>query len=372
MNRVSRDLEKREITAPVLVPDEVDYHGHVYNKEEVHKACRNYQDNCQKASIQHQIDITKSTAHFVEHYIAPADMTFQTDEGEILVKEGTWMATMKISNDHLWEDVQKGKFTGFSIKAVSRSLEVEKAKVAGRAAAEKGVIAEKQLFDIDFSKEDHHVALVDEAANATKVLVVKAKHSPDNPVTKPDDPVIPESVNQNKEDKMDLEKENKDLLDQNKVQVEKNEELNSQLEEISKAKEAQEAKIEELKKAKEAQEAKIEELQKEKEQREVAELVVKAKEMKADEPEQFATILQKCKYSLEEDQYEALCKQLNKLANIEDNAEFLKEVGEGKGSEEQLEKNKDKKFYERREELIKEGKPRHEASKIARQELEQK
>lgn len=366
MNKVSKNFERREITAPVLVPEEVDYHGHIYNDEEVYKACRNYQEKCGKSSLQHRFELSKDDADFVEHYIAPADMTFTDEVGEILVKKGTWLATMKVKNDTLWERVKEGSFTGFSIQAMCKSLKLEKAKVAGRAASEEGVKATKRLFDIDFSDEDHHVALVDEAANATKVLVVKAKHSPDNPVN-PESPADPASVNINKDDNLmtieELQKE-KELLE-TKVQ---------EMDALSKQKADLEVELEDLRKAKEAQasvEAELETLRKEKDAREVSELISKSKEYKADEPESFALILQKCKKSLNEGEYEVLSKQLQKLSNIEKSEKFLKDVGEGSTTEEVIAKSKDAKFYEKRQAYIEEGMTPADASKKARIELEQ-
>jgi hypothetical protein len=352
----SLDLEKQEFIAPVLVPDEVDYHDHIYSEEEVYKACRNYRKNCNRANLQHEQDLDDSKAHFVEHYIAPVDMDF--DNG-MTVKKGTWMATMKFKDAGLWQDVKDQKFKGFSISANCYSRRVQKGKIAGRAAAEAGHKAEKRLFDMDFSLEDHHVALVDEAANGTEVLVMKAK----KPQTKEVDMTAEEKKAQEALMKAKLVKE------QEAVELQKAKDL--ELEDLKKAKVAAEEQAEELKvlKAKsEADALELEELKKAKDERETQEFVQKAKDLKADDADAFGMVLKKCSQVLEKEEFESLEKQLGKLQNISKAKGTLEDLGESNA--ENLVKSKDERIAKRREELIEAGEMRHEASKKARQEVE--
>ena len=337
------DQERREITAPVMIPNEVDYHGHIYDEETVYKACRNYQKNCNKASLQHSLELSKSSAYFVEHYISPTEMLFE--DSDTIVKKGSWMATMSFPSDTLWEDAKTGKYKGFSIQAGCKAMKVKKSKVAGRQAAEEGIEVDKRLFDIDFSAEDHHVALVDEAANATEVLVVKAKHLPGSPAeNKPDDPSNSESVIEKKEETMSLED----------LELEKKKSLELETQEL------------EVKKAKEDQEAELLELRKDKEASEMIEMVSKAKDLKADDADKFAIILTKCKGSLDSEEYLELSKQLEKIVNLTDNKKILEDLGESEVSEEKLVKAKETKFNTLRTKYITEGLPASEASKKAR------
>ena len=351
--------EQREITAPVLVPDEGDYHGHIYSEEEVHQACRNYRENCRKANIQHAFDISKDTAEFVEHYLAPADIPMETLDGTVTVKKGTWLATMKIKNDNLWQDVKDGKFTGFSISAQCMSQKLSKSKYAGGNAVDEGHRVEKRLFDIDFSEEDHHVALVDEAANATKILVMKAKQ----PTQKEVDMTLEEKKAQEALMKAKLVEE------QEALKLQKAKDL--ELEELKKAKADAEVQAEELKvlKAKaEADQKELEELKKAKDERETQEFIQKAKDLKADDADLFGMVLKKCKMALDGTEFEELEKQLGKLANITKAKGALENVGESNA--EKLVKSKDARVSERRSELIAKGVMRHIASKQARQEVE--
>ena len=106
--------ELREITAPVLIPEQVDSHGDIYSHEVVHKACRDFTDRCNNPNVQHTTDnVSTDTMEFVECYITKCDMQI----GDKIIKEGTWMATAKIHDLDLWEAVKQEQFTGFSVHA---------------------------------------------------------------------------------------------------------------------------------------------------------------------------------------------------------------------------------------------------------------
>ena len=300
----SLELARKEFIAPVLVPDETDYHKHTYSEEEVYKACRNYKKNCNRANLQHEQDLDDSKAYFVEHYIAPTEMEF--DNGTT-VKKGTWVATMKFKDEQLWQDVKDGKFKGFSISANCYSQRIQKGKIAGRAPTEEGFKAEKRLFDMDFSLEDHHVALVDEAANGTEVLVMKAKQ----PTKK--------EVNMTAEEKAAQEALLKAKLDAERQEEELKKAKEQELVDLKKAKEDADKQLEELEviKAKAKADAdELEVLKKAKDERETQEFIQKAKDLKADDADTFGMVLKKCKSVLEDEEFEALEKEWKKLETL--------------------------------------------------------
>ena len=116
--------ERREITAPILVPEEADAHGDIYSADEILKACRNFNEYCEKANVQHEFQVSKQTAEWIESYIAPADMVVNG----VAVTKGTWMGTMKVHNDSLWDAVKEGEFTGFSIGCKARVERLDEQK----------------------------------------------------------------------------------------------------------------------------------------------------------------------------------------------------------------------------------------------------
>lgn len=358
----SINVERREFIAPVLVPEEVDYHGDIYSEEEVYNACRNYRKNCGRASLQHKFDLSTDTAEFVEHYVTPGEMTVIDPAGEeVLVKKGTWMASMKIKDDSLWDDCQNDVFTGFSISASCWSEKLQKSKTAGSKAAEEGIVARKRLFDMDFSQEEHHVSLVDEAANATRVLAMKAKTQKSQEGNMP----TPEEIEAAKEAaiKAKLEAERKE-----EAAVKAKEQ---ELEDLKKSKADADAELETLRKAKEQAEidkVELEDLRKARDAKEREELVCKAKAVKADDAEVFADVLKKCKGALEDTEYETLVKQLEKLENIDKNEELLKNVGQNTGDS--LKKSVSDRVFEKRSKFIEEGMRADLAIRKARLEVE--
>lgn len=122
----SLNEEKRLATFVVLEPQDdsgmtTDLHGDYYDENTILEACLEFNKSIhlRKGKLIHQIETESYT--FVESYIAPAD--FQI--GDVLIKKGTWLQTIKISEnaDWLWEGIKSGRFNGLSVECLG---EVEK------------------------------------------------------------------------------------------------------------------------------------------------------------------------------------------------------------------------------------------------------
>ena len=111
--------ELKQATFVVMVPDEVDLHGDIISEEEVRKACYNFNKYSNQANLFH---ITKTaTFEFAESFIAPTDFVL----GDKFVSKGTWLATVQVLNDDLWELVKTGEVNGLSIGALASTEKVE-------------------------------------------------------------------------------------------------------------------------------------------------------------------------------------------------------------------------------------------------------
>lgn len=111
--------ELKQATFIVLAPNEVDLHGDIISEEEVRKACYNFNKYSNQANLFH---ITKTaTFEFAESFIAPVDFVL----GDTLVSKGTWLATVQVLNDDLWELVKTGEVNGLSIGALASTEKVE-------------------------------------------------------------------------------------------------------------------------------------------------------------------------------------------------------------------------------------------------------
>lgn len=110
----SLDDEKRLITGVVLQPNITDAHGDVISELDIEQTAFDFMELHQTIGKQHS---EKADAVPVESFIAREDMTIG---GEPVVK-GTWVMTVKVLDDKLWEDAKDGKFTGFSIGGVAET-----------------------------------------------------------------------------------------------------------------------------------------------------------------------------------------------------------------------------------------------------------
>lgn len=97
------------VTGVVLEPDTVDLQGDVITKEDVRRAMEGYMLKSQAVGRQHE---QKAKASVVECYIAPMDFRLGDKE---LVRKDSWVMTVKVFDEELWQDVVTGKLTGFSI-----------------------------------------------------------------------------------------------------------------------------------------------------------------------------------------------------------------------------------------------------------------
>lgn len=115
----STNEELKQATFIVLVPDEVDLHSDIISEEEVRKACFNFNLHCRSPNLFHVVKTT--TFDFCESYCAPVE--FQL--GDKVVKKGTWLATIQVNDDSLWELIKSGEVSGLSIGAMALVEELE-------------------------------------------------------------------------------------------------------------------------------------------------------------------------------------------------------------------------------------------------------
>jgi Putative phage serine protease XkdF len=113
----SVDQEKRLATFVVLEPQDddgltTDAHGDTYTEDEVEKACHNFNRLCGAANLFHAMPTTGY--EFVESYISKADMVIGTE----FIRKGTWLATIYVSEDWIWEGIKDGTFDGLSIQCM--------------------------------------------------------------------------------------------------------------------------------------------------------------------------------------------------------------------------------------------------------------
>lgn len=115
---VHKDAMRRLVIGVVMEPDAVDTQGEYATAASIEEAAHNYMIASRTVGLQHTEDATG--CHVVESWIAPCDLTF---EG-VQIRTGTWLMTIKVLNEEIWQAVLRGEFTGFSIGGVATRVGV--------------------------------------------------------------------------------------------------------------------------------------------------------------------------------------------------------------------------------------------------------
>lgn len=104
----------------VYEPEIEDIHGDYMTAEDIEKAAHGFMSDYQNVDKQH--DFTTNAGTVVESYVAPVDMEI----GDETIIKGTWVLVTK-ATDEIWEDIQKGEFTGYSLAGTAEVEDVAKA-----------------------------------------------------------------------------------------------------------------------------------------------------------------------------------------------------------------------------------------------------
>lgn len=130
------DNDTHYLTGIVYEPLVEDAHGNFMTEAEIKKAAYWFAKNGDEVDIQHSFEAVDGVA-VVENYLAPCDMTID----DATVTKGTWLMTVEVSNTEVWEAVQKGEITGFSMGGLGKYSEedvnLESISKAAKPAADK-------------------------------------------------------------------------------------------------------------------------------------------------------------------------------------------------------------------------------------------
>lgn len=107
---VKVDPENHYVTGVVYEPDTEDTQGDHMSAEEIQKAAYWYAKHRGDVDIQHSFESFDGACE-VESWVTKNDETI----GDQQIKKGTWMATVEVSDPEIFEKIQKGEITGFSM-----------------------------------------------------------------------------------------------------------------------------------------------------------------------------------------------------------------------------------------------------------------
>ena len=117
------DSPQRVTYGVVLEPDSEDLQGDVMTAEDIEKAAYDWMERSQHGGHMHAALV--EGAKVVESYIAPSDIPVETADGIQTIRKGSWVLAMRWPKD-VWESIQKGELTGYSVGGTGVRLEIEK------------------------------------------------------------------------------------------------------------------------------------------------------------------------------------------------------------------------------------------------------
>ena len=107
------DADNHYVTGVVYEPNVADAHDNYMTEAEIEKAAHWFMKSGDKVDIQHSFEEVDGLT-VVESWVAKSDSQI---EGQDIAK-GTWLMTVEISNNEVWEAVEKGELTGLSMGGV--------------------------------------------------------------------------------------------------------------------------------------------------------------------------------------------------------------------------------------------------------------
>ena len=138
---VKTDAQTHYVTGIVYEPMEEDTHGNYMTEAEIEKAAHWFAKNGNMVDLQHSFEPLDG-ASVVESWIAKADFEI---EGQT-VKKGTWLMTVEVSDEAVWDGIEKGDITGFSMGGIGtyseEDVNLDDVTKSGEGVVEKGAMAD--------------------------------------------------------------------------------------------------------------------------------------------------------------------------------------------------------------------------------------
>lgn len=149
---IKSDTESHYVTGIVYEPMVEDTDGNYMTEEEITKAAHWFMKNSGEADVQHCFQKADGV-EVVESYVAKCDMEI---EGQTIQK-GTWLMTMEVTDADIWDSIEKGAITGFSMggKGAYSTVDVDisdpnKSVVTKADTQKKGILKQlAKLFGMD-------------------------------------------------------------------------------------------------------------------------------------------------------------------------------------------------------------------------------
>ncbi|WP_144470976.1 XkdF-like putative serine protease domain-containing protein [Bacillus pumilus] len=157
------DDAQRLVYGIVYEPNVADAHGDYMTPAEIEKAAHGFLKDAREIDKQH--DFEGGVGEVVESYIAPSDF----EMGDEVIKKGSWVLVTKAS-DEIWEQIQKGEITGYSMAGTA---DIGKQEDHKPASDEKGLFSLLKNFFLKNEKPAEEVKKAGRKFSATNLTELK-------------------------------------------------------------------------------------------------------------------------------------------------------------------------------------------------------
>ena len=138
---IIKQNEERVVAAAVLVPGIPDLHGDKYDGPTVRKAAYYFmehylQDRRHGIDVMHNGEIIPNAIRVIQSFVLDDDAVYAVDvpaaddehisrnRKDLTYPADTWIIYARVLSDALWDDIKKGKYTGWSMAGLARVQEV--------------------------------------------------------------------------------------------------------------------------------------------------------------------------------------------------------------------------------------------------------
>jgi DNA adenine methylase len=119
---VAKSNEEQFVLGVVLVPEEPDLQDDIVSAAEIRNAAHRFMEWYQAIGLQHE---RSTSIKVLESFIAPTDLQL----GDTLVKAGSWLVGVHVTDPQIWAMVKDGRLRGFSIGGYANRVPVAESEV---------------------------------------------------------------------------------------------------------------------------------------------------------------------------------------------------------------------------------------------------
>lgn len=118
---------ERLVTGVVAGPENVDSYGGTISEEETRTAMLRFMEEFQNTGINHIKDSVEKPVLFndVIRVVECWQTRVEQHINGVYVPKGSWVMTVRILDDDIWQGVLDGKYNGFSFEAFAKRVPIE-------------------------------------------------------------------------------------------------------------------------------------------------------------------------------------------------------------------------------------------------------